>query len=186
MRLTLLLVYVKQRLQYIVASLIGIGRKRLPHCQALCVVCQGALCDCLCWLPRFCGRRLLLVFHVAAESCALSLTSPACLCRAAVSRAFSCLSNPQKRAAYDRDGEERTVGAPRQYSAGGGSAFDDFDPEEIFNMFFNGGIPTRCSPLCEPASAQAGLKKGRPFLSCMSSHQLMSESQCSFVVTRDV
>ncbi|KAK9832482.1 hypothetical protein WJX81_000719 [Elliptochloris bilobata] len=64
----------------------------------------------------------------------------------AVSRAFSCLSNAQKRAAYDRDGEERAPGAPRQWptgGGGGGGGFDDFDPEEIFNMFFNGGNPTR-------------------------------------------
>lgn len=67
-----------------------------------------------------------------------------------MSRAFSCLSNAQKRAAYDRDGEERAPGAPRQGPPGGGGSggFDDFDPEEIFNMFFNGGIPTRRCPHC--------------------------------------
>jgi DnaJ family protein B protein 12 len=70
----------------------------------------------------------------------------------AVSKAFSCLSDPDKRAYYDRTGFESSTaaaaaqaGGPRGGGGGyGGGGFgpggmyysDDFDPEEIFNMFF--------------------------------------------------
>lgn len=60
---------------------------------------------------------------------------------AAVSRAFSCLSDGNKRAAYDRYGEE-TPGLSRRANGAGPGPFanDEFDPEELFNMFFNGGF----------------------------------------------
>eukprot|EP00879_Flechtneria_rotunda_P004446 GHRR01004697.1.p1 GENE.GHRR01004697.1~~GHRR01004697.1.p1 ORF type:complete len:565 (+),score=206.90 GHRR01004697.1:238-1695(+) len=70
-----------------------------------------------------------------------------------LSRAFSCLSTPDKRAYYDRTGYESSSAAQaaaatnrRSHSGsmGSGSQFyysgpDDFDPEEIFNMFFGAG-----------------------------------------------
>lgn len=60
---------------------------------------------------------------------------------AAVSKAFSCLSDAQKRAAYDRYGEEEP-GMSRTTSRGpfAGPGYDEFDPNEIFNMFFGGGF----------------------------------------------
>lgn len=56
-----------------------------------------------------------------------------------VSRAFSCLSDPEKRANYDQYGyEDRAQAAaaqgPQYYA-------DEIDPQEIFNMFFGGGFP---------------------------------------------
>ena len=61
---------------------------------------------------------------------------------AAVSKAFSCLSDANKRAAYDRYGEDQPgiSRAGRGSPFGGPQGFDDFDPNEIFNMFF-GGFP---------------------------------------------
>lgn len=64
----------------------------------------------------------------------------------AVSKAFSCLSDADKRAAYDRYGHEDGAMAARQaagHRGGGGGGFaagGDFDPDEIFNMFFGGGF----------------------------------------------
>lgn len=61
---------------------------------------------------------------------------------AAVSRAFSCLSDGSKRAAYDRYGEETPRLSGRANGAGPGHPFanQEFDAEELFNMFFNGGF----------------------------------------------
>ena len=63
-----------------------------------------------------------------------------CFCPAAVSKAFSCLSNADNRAAYDRYGDqEGAAGFARQRRAGPtaqGFGGDGFDAEEIFNMFF--------------------------------------------------
>jgi DnaJ homolog subfamily B member 12 len=60
----------------------------------------------------------------------------------AISQAFSCLSDREKRAHYDRTGYESVSAAaaarPRdrrnqqQYY----TTTEEFDPEEIFNMFF--------------------------------------------------
>lgn len=59
----------------------------------------------------------------------------------AVSKAFSTLSDGNKRAAYDRYGDtEGTVNGQRQHAAGPNFNGEGFDPEEIFNMFFNGGF----------------------------------------------
>ena len=75
---------------------------------------------------------------------------------AAVSKAFSCLSDASKRAAYDRYGEEQQPGLSRTRSTPfGGQDFDDFDPNEIFNMFFGRGFGTpfpggRWTPLLLP------------------------------------
>lgn len=72
---------------------------------------------------------------------------------AGVSAAFSCLSDPDKRATYERYGSEDPQGAMRGAQGGGGPGMhpwgpqEAFDPEEIFNMFFNGGFPghPRCA-----------------------------------------
>ncbi|CCM01803.1 uncharacterized protein FIBRA_03870 [Fibroporia radiculosa] len=70
-----------------------------------------------------------------------------------VSKAFQVLSDPQKRAAYDRHGsdpESRFSGAPSSGFAssgfasngfGGGGGFEgELSPEDLFNMFFGGGM----------------------------------------------
>eukprot|EP00210_Caulerpa_lentillifera_P009120 g8696.t2 len=59
----------------------------------------------------------------------------------AVSRAFSCLSDEEKRNNYDTYGTEdrAQVTRPTYYQHQGFQ--DDFDPQEIFNMFFGGQFP---------------------------------------------
>jgi len=64
------------------------------------------------------------------------------------------LSDPDKRAAFDRHGEDpdsRTAGmgagspfgngfsGMRAYNGGGGMYADEISPEDLFNMFFGGG-----------------------------------------------
>uniref|UniRef100_A0A7S0UVL7 J domain-containing protein n=1 Tax=Polytomella parva TaxID=51329 RepID=A0A7S0UVL7_9CHLO len=62
----------------------------------------------------------------------------------AVSKSFSCLSDADKRAYYDRTGYESStaaVAAQQAQQAGRRTAYaDEVDPEEIFNMFFGGGF----------------------------------------------
>ena len=66
---------------------------------------------------------------------------------AAVSKAFSCLSNADNRAAYDRYGDqEGAAGFAGQRRAGPtaqGFGGEGFDAEEIFNMFFGNGFGAR-------------------------------------------
>ncbi|RLN63065.1 hypothetical protein BBJ29_001860 [Phytophthora kernoviae] len=62
----------------------------------------------------------------------------------AVGKAFTILSDPDKRAHYDRYGDD----APVQNQGGrGGRGYrpqeEDITPEEIFNMFFGGGFRPR-------------------------------------------
>ena len=64
-----------------------------------------------------------------------------------VSKAFQILSDPSKRAAYDRDGgdPDQRGGMPsRNPFAGGqrgGATFEgELSPEDLFNMFFGGGM----------------------------------------------
>ncbi|CAH0481043.1 unnamed protein product [Peronospora belbahrii] len=60
----------------------------------------------------------------------------------AVGKAFSILSDPDKRAHYDRYGDD----APVQQQQHQGRTYgqdDDITPEEIFNMFFGGGYRPR-------------------------------------------
>lgn len=56
-----------------------------------------------------------------------------------VSRAFSCLSDSEKRQNYDKYGTEDRSQAGRP----GYNEFyaNEIDPEELFNMFFGGGFP---------------------------------------------
>ena len=70
-----------------------------------------------------------------------------------VSRAFACLSDTDKRAAYDRYGTEDPNSRQSPFSSraaqhrGGGMGRhtyyqgEEVDPAEIFNMFFGGGFP---------------------------------------------
>lgn len=62
----------------------------------------------------------------------------------AVSRAFSCLSDPQKRAEYDRFGHEDGLAAASgvRFRHTAGNPFEgEISPEELFNMFFGGAGP---------------------------------------------
>ena len=65
-----------------------------------------------------------------------------------LSSAFTCLSDADKRAHYDAYGTEdntggggRAAAAHRQYQRD-----DDLSPEDVFNMFFNGGMSSAGGP----------------------------------------
>jgi DnaJ homolog subfamily B member 12 len=65
-------------------------------------------------------------------------------CSSVVSKAFQVLSDPQKRAAFDRSGsdpESRFSGASSPFANGGVSPFaeGEMSPEDLFNMFFGDG-----------------------------------------------
>jgi len=64
----------------------------------------------------------------------------------AISHAFATLSDADKRAAFDRYGDEEAVPMRRQRR--GHRHSEDIDPEEIFNMFFGGmqGVNTAGGP----------------------------------------
>lgn len=59
----------------------------------------------------------------------------------AISSAYACLSDSNKRAAYDRYGSEdpQQVGSHGGGGGGGGFGGEGIDPNELFNMFFGGG-----------------------------------------------
>lgn len=62
-----------------------------------------------------------------------------------VSKAFTCLADPQKRAYYDRTGHEDSSAAAaaqrQQGGTGNGMHFQgDVSPEDLFNMMFGGGM----------------------------------------------
>lgn len=65
----------------------------------------------------------------------------------AISSSFDCLSDPQKREAYDEYGHEASDsnnGASAQAHGRGGGGFGNaqhMTPEDLFNMFFMGGMP---------------------------------------------
>lgn len=65
-----------------------------------------------------------------------------------VSRAFSCLSDPEKKAHYDRFGAADGISSMGSTGASGGVRFQgpgmfeaEISPEELFNLFFGGGMP---------------------------------------------
>lgn len=65
---------------------------------------------------------------------------------AALNEAYECLSNPEKKAIYDQYGTEQAP-SPHYRNAdhpfgGGFHGQQDFTPEDILNMFFNGNART--------------------------------------------
>jgi DnaJ homolog subfamily B member 12 len=60
----------------------------------------------------------------------------------AIGLAYATLSDPQKRTIYDRYGDEDPDNRGGGMRPGGGQGFhgQDVSPEEIFNMFFGGGM----------------------------------------------
>eukprot|EP00803_Ostreobium_quekettii_P006399 evm.model.scf_398.2 EVM.evm.TU.scf_398.2 scf_398:13503-15625(+) len=69
----------------------------------------------------------------------------------AVSRAFSCLSDPVKRSNYDRFGHEDRQQLPTHGHQGMHTFYaEDLDPHEIFNMFFRGAFPQTRSNMFHP------------------------------------
>jgi DnaJ family protein B protein 12 len=73
--------------------------------------------------------------------------NPACLSCKVVSKAFQILSDSQKRAAFDQSGgdpDSRFAGVPSPGMArgfAGGRQFEgEISPEDLFNMFFGGGM----------------------------------------------
>ncbi|ETL81249.1 hypothetical protein L917_18389 [Phytophthora nicotianae] len=61
----------------------------------------------------------------------------------AVGKAFAVLSDPDKRAHYDRYGDDAPVQQQQQHHGRRYAQEDDITPEEIFNMFFGGGFRPR-------------------------------------------
>eukprot|EP00892_Ulva_mutabilis_P003163 jgi/Ulvmu1/12848/UM098_0033.1 len=59
-----------------------------------------------------------------------------------VSKAFSCLTDQDKRSFYDRTGHEDMASAAAARGGGGGPQFrgDHIDPQDLFNMMFGGGM----------------------------------------------
>uniref|UniRef100_A0AAV1U6E5 J domain-containing protein n=1 Tax=Peronospora matthiolae TaxID=2874970 RepID=A0AAV1U6E5_9STRA len=61
----------------------------------------------------------------------------------AVGKAFTVLSDPDKRAHYDRYGDDTQVQQQQQPQGHGYAQGDDITPEDLFNMFFGGGYRPR-------------------------------------------
>ena len=60
-------------------------------------------------------------------------------------KAFSVLSDPEKRRQYDLHGPEGVNTFTRRRRRNSNSDFEEddvFDPTELFNMFFGGGYPS--------------------------------------------
>ena len=92
-----------------------------------------------CWMSALQWCALARLSSTAQHQ----IASPSMCCtHAAVSRAYACLSDPDKRANYDRYGHEDPSQLGRRGGPGAGHGMyqpDGFDPNEIFNMFFGGG-----------------------------------------------
>eukprot|EP01023_Acetabularia_acetabulum_P034368 TRINITY_DN3227_c0_g2_i9.p1 TRINITY_DN3227_c0_g2~~TRINITY_DN3227_c0_g2_i9.p1 ORF type:complete len:382 (+),score=51.03 TRINITY_DN3227_c0_g2_i9:162-1307(+) len=85
-------------------------------------------------------RKLALKLH--PDKCQISGAEEAFKL---VSKSFACLSDPNKRAYYDRTGYENMNAAAASRGEGGMANMDEIDPQELFNqmfgqMFFGQGL----------------------------------------------
>ena len=67
----------------------------------------------------------------------------------AVGKAYSVLSDAEKRERYDLYGHEGVNTTQRRRRDSSDDEFEqqDFDPQELFNMFFGGGYPSGLAPV---------------------------------------
>ena len=133
----------------------GAGSRHECGCSGIAVqLAQGLLtgllahlCECRCWH----AEPLAWDYFSSAIQPALPACCSAChahctqlTAAAVVSKAFSCLSDPEKRRHYDQYGAEEPAGSRFPGGAGGGGGYPggmyagDIDPDEIFRMFFGG------------------------------------------------
>lgn len=122
-----------------------------PCCGATVSVSRPRLPRATGTLHTLSAFRECPVFAFRARRCSPCPLPPAL--PAGIGAAFAILSDADKRAHYDRYGEEDAVGAAGAGGGGGGGGRDEsrsrhyaryeeeISPEDIFNMFFGGGFP---------------------------------------------
>ena len=103
-------------------------------------------------------RKLALKFHPDKNRAPMADEAFKC-----VGLAYAVLSDGEKRAAYDRYGDEDAAPQQQQRRRGGGGGFhdDDISPEDIFNMFF-GVDPGRGRRQAGPARAYPQARRQPP------------------------